>query len=67
MNVARAPLQPTILAQAVSVWSCLLIIRGQKLPFTIKKSDIRFNREILVFLKLGIPLALQEMLTKYHS
>ena len=62
MNVAGAALA-TILAQAVSVVLSLLIIRRQKLPFTIKKSDIRFNREILVFLKLGIPLALQEMLT----
>lgn len=62
MNVAGAALA-TILAQAVSVVLSLLIIRRQKLPFTIKKSDIRFNREILVVLKLGIPLALQEMLT----
>ena len=62
MNVAGAALA-TILAQAVSVVLSLFIIRRQKLPFTIKKSDIRFNREILVFLKLGIPLALQEMLT----
>ena len=62
MNVAGAALA-TILAQAVSVVLSLFIIRRQKLPFTIKKSDIRFNRESLVFLKLGIPLALQEMLT----
>ena len=62
MNVAGAALA-TILAQAVSVVLSLLIIRRQELPFTVKRSDIRFNREIPIFLKLGIPLALQELLT----
>lgn len=62
MNVAGAALA-TILAQAVSVVLSLLIIRRQELPFTVKRSDIRFNCEIPIFLKLGIPLALQELLT----
>lgn len=62
MNVAGAALA-TILAQAVSVVLSLFIIRRQKLPFTITRRDICFNREIRIFLKLGLPLALQEMLT----
>lgn len=62
MNVAGAALA-TILAQAVSVVLSLVIIRRQKLPFTVCRRDIRFNREIKRFLQLGAPLALQEVLT----
>lgn len=62
MNVAGAAFA-TILAQAVSVVLSLFIIRRQKLPFTFSVKDIRFNREVLNFLQLGFPLALQEMLT----
>lgn len=62
MDVAGAALA-TILAQAVSVVMSLVIIRRQKLPFAMKRTDIRFNLEIPSFLRLGIPLAFQEMLT----
>ncbi len=62
MNVAGAALA-TILAQAISVILSLFIIRRQNLPFTFSRKDMGFNSEIPVFLKLGIPLALQEMLT----
>lgn len=62
MDVVGAALA-TILAQAVSVVLSLFIIRRQKLPFTISRKQIRFNPEIAVFLKLGAPLALQELLT----
>ena len=62
MDVAGAALA-TILAQACSVVMSLLIIRRQKLPFSFQKSDICFNREIRIFLRLGFPLAVQEMLT----
>lgn len=62
MDVSGAALA-TILAQAVSVVLSLIIIKRQKLPFTMKKTDIRFNSEIPIFLRLGFPLALQEMLT----
>lgn len=62
MDVAGAALA-TILAQAVSVVMSLFIIRRQKLPFAMKCTDIRFNLEIPSFLRLGIPLAFQEMLT----
>lgn len=62
MDVVGAALA-TILAQAISVVLSLFIIRRQKLPFTISRKQIRFNPEIAVFLKLGAPLALQELLT----
>lgn len=41
----------------------LHIIKKQTLPFTIKKKDIRFGKEIGDFLKIGTPIALQEFLT----
>ncbi|MCD8355451.1 MAG: MATE family efflux transporter [Clostridia bacterium] len=62
MDVVGAALA-TILAQAVSVVLSLFIIRRQKLPFSVSLKNIRFNREIVTFLKLGAPLALQEFLT----
>lgn len=62
MDVVGAALA-TILAQAVSVVLSLFIIRRQKLPFAVSLKNIRFNREIVTFLKLGAPLALQEFLT----
>lgn len=63
MNVAGAALA-TILAQAVSVVLSLLIIRRQQLPFTVKRSQIRFNQEIRNFILIGAPIALQEFLTQ---
>lgn len=62
MNVAGAALA-TILAQAVSVVLSLVIIRRQDLPFTVKRSQIRFNQEIRNFVIIGAPIALQEFLT----
>ena len=62
MDVAGAALA-TILAQAVSVVLSLLIIRRQQLPFQFSRKNICFNREISIFLQLGFPLALQEILT----
>lgn len=64
MNVAGAALA-TVLAQAVSVVLSLMIIRRQKLPFTMKRSDICFNPEIGNFVKVGIPIAFQEILTQF--
>ena len=61
-DVAGAALA-TVLAQAVSVVLSLIIIKRQKLPFTVKKSDIGFNGEIKLFLQMGIPIAFQEVLT----
>lgn len=62
LDVAGAALA-TILAQAVSVILSLIIIRHQELPFTLRRRDIRFNGEVGAFLRLGLPLALQEILT----
>ena len=61
-DVAGAALA-TVLAQAVSVMLSIIIIRKQELPFTLKKQDIGWNIEIKNFLKIGSPIALQEILT----
>ena len=63
MNVAGAALA-TVMAQAVSVLLSLVIIRRQKLPFTMKKEDICFNKEIGNFVRVGSPIAFQEILTQ---
>lgn len=63
MNVAGAALA-TVMAQAVSVILSVIIIRRQQLPFSIQKEDFRFNSEIRRFLKVGTPIALQEILTQ---
>ena len=63
MTVAGAALA-TVLAQAVSVVLSLVIIRRQKLPFTMSRKDICFNREIGNFVRVGIPIAFQEILTQ---
>ncbi len=62
-NVVGAALA-TVMAQAVSVILSLVILSRQKLPFTIKRSDICFNEEIGKFLRLGAPLAFQEIMTQ---
>ena len=62
MNVAGAALA-TVLAQAVSVILSLIILIRRKLPFSISKKDIRFNSEIKRFIRVGAPMALQELLT----
>ena len=62
MNVAGAAIA-TIAAQTVSVLLSLLIIRRQKLPFRFSRKDIRLDREVAGFVRVGAPLALQELLT----
>jgi Na+-driven multidrug efflux pump len=54
----------TVAAQAVSVVLSLAIIRRQTLPFTMTKKDICFNAEIGHFVKLGSPIAFQEIMTQ---
>ena len=54
----------TVLAQAVSVGCALAILRRKKLPFTFRKSDVRLNEQCRRFLAIGLPLALQEVLTQ---
>lgn len=62
-NVAGAALA-TILAQAVSVILSIIIIRKQHLPFEFKLSDVGFNKEIPRIIKIGSPIAVQEILTQ---
>ena len=62
MDVAGAAIA-TITAQAVSVILSLVIIKKQKLPFSFRISEIKLDREVSGFVKIGAPLALQEFLT----
>jgi putative MATE family efflux protein len=63
MNVAGAALA-TVLAQAVSVVLSLVIIRKQELPFHMKWEHVRFNSEIKNFVRIGAPIAFQEIMTQ---
>ena len=60
----RGAAAATVGAQVISVILSLIILRKQKLPFTIKRSDIRFSKEMLSFLRVGSPIALQELMTQ---
>ncbi len=62
-NVVGAALA-TVMAQAVSVILSIVIIRRRKPPFTMKKEYIRFNPEIKNFIRVGTPIAFQEVLTQ---
>ena len=61
MNVAGAAIA-TISAQAASVILSLIMIRRQELPFRFSFRDIRFGSEIRPLCKIGVPLALQDLL-----
>lgn len=53
----------TVIAQAVSVLISLFIIKKKPLPFAMKKEYIRLNKRIVgQELRLGTPIALQELL-----
>ena len=54
----------TVAAQAVSVILSLVILKKERLPFRIRREDIRLNPEIVELLKVGTPVALQELLTQ---
>lgn len=62
-NVAGAALA-TVMAQAVSVILSIFIIRKRKPPFAMKKEYIRCNPEIKKFIRVGTPIAFQEILTQ---
>ena len=56
----------TVAAQAGSVILSVLIISRRQLPFTLKKSDIRFNGPIIKnMVKFGAPLAVQGVLVGF--
>ena len=62
MGAAGAALA-TIAAQAVSVLLSLLVIRRRTLPFRLSRQHLRFDgRRIGRVLKLGVPVALQDLL-----
>ncbi len=63
MDEAGAALA-TVGAQAISVILSLLILKREKLPFRIRLSDIRLSSEIRAILRVGTPVALQELLTQ---
>lgn len=53
----------TVMAQAFSVLISMFIIRKKTLPFTFRRAYIRFDRRIVLReLRLGTPIALQELL-----
>ena len=54
----------TVGAQALSVMLSLVILRRQKLPFTVRKADLIPGRDLLPFLRIGAPIALQELMTQ---
>ena len=62
LNVAGAALA-TIFSQAISVIIAFFVIRKQDLPFKLSRKDLEFGTEVFHFLKIGAPLALQEILT----
>ncbi len=62
MGAAGAALA-TVFAQAMSVVLSLLIIRKRKLPFDFSRKHLRpKGKHIKFILKLGIPIALQDLL-----
>lgn len=63
MDAAGAALA-TVAAQALSVVFALVRLKKRGLPFAITKADFRLNPECRRFLTIGLPLALQELLTQ---
>ena len=63
MDAAGAAIA-TVAAQACSVVFAIVILLKKQLPFTIKKQDFRLNPQCQKFLEIGLPLALQEFLTR---
>lgn len=54
----------TVAAQAVSVVLAIVLLKRKDLKFGIQKKDFRINGQCKRFLKVGLPLALQEFLTQ---
>lgn len=64
MDVAGAAIA-TVAAQAVSVLLSLVIIRKRDLPFSVSPKNIHINEETWRFIKIGTPLAFQEIMTNF--
>ena len=63
MDAAGAAIA-TVAAQACSVVFAVLLLVKRGLPFDIKKEDFRWNAQCPRFLKSGLPLAFQEIMTQ---
>ncbi len=63
MDAAGAAIA-TVAAQGVSVAFAVALLLRKKLPFTIRRTDFRLNGQCRRFLNIGLPLALQELLTQ---
>ena len=63
MDAAGAAIA-TVSAQALSVVFAVILLMKKDLPFTIARKDFRLNPQCKKFLKIGLPLALQEFLTQ---
>ena len=63
MDAAGAAIA-TVAAQACSVVFAVILLMKKQLPFEITKKDFRLNIQCQRFLKIGLPLALQEFLTQ---
>ena len=63
MDTAGAAIA-TVTAQALSVVFAVMLLLKKDLPFAITKKDFRLNPQCRKFLKIGLPLALQEFLTQ---
>lgn len=56
----------TVCAQAASVFVSIYFIRKKELPFLFSKKDIRLQKQhTKQILKIGIPIALQELLVQF--
>lgn len=54
----------TVAAQAVSVVLAIILLKKKNFEFNIRKKDFKINQQCRRFLKVGLPLALQEFLTQ---
>ena len=63
MDAAGAAIA-TVTAQALSVVFAVMLLLKKALLFAITKKDFRLNTQCRKFLKIGLPLALQEFLTQ---
>lgn len=63
MDAAGAAIA-TVMAQGCSVVFAVIILIKKNLPFSIMRKDFRWNIQCKKFLKIGLPLALQELLTQ---
>lgn len=63
MDAAGAAIA-TVSAQALSVIFAVVLLIKKELSFSIARKDFRLNPQCKKFLKIGLPLALQEFLTQ---